>query len=185
MNIVMPPSVAAPAATTFPTPAPDVGNRGAAILRAAKLLLPSLEGGRAISTNVLAAAMSSSFGGTDAEGFWIWKDAYEALEVSQVLFMRKFGPAILTRSALPQAALAMVTRIARLAPTHTRRSDESQAMQQLSTPLPLSFVTARAAGITSADLVLEPSAGTGLLAILASRLERHTLVGVTDRTVAV
>ncbi|MGO4560172.1 strawberry notch-like NTP hydrolase domain-containing protein [Mesorhizobium sp. 2RAF21] len=167
MNIVMPASAAAPAVPSLAVPGSRASNRAAVILRAAKLLLLPLEGGRAISTNVLAAAMSSSFGGTDAEGFWVWKDAYEALEVAQILFMRKFGPAILTRSASPQAALAMVTRIAQLAPTHTRRSDESQALQQLSTPLPLSFVAAQAAGITSADLVLEPSAGTGLLAIHA------------------
>ena len=61
----------------------------------------------------------------------------------------------------------MMTKIAQLVPTHTRRSGESQAMQQLSTPLPLAFVTARAAGISSTDVVLEPSAGTGLLAIHA------------------
>lgn len=167
MNIVMPASAAASAAAPLAMPGSGVANRAAAILRAADLLLPPLEGGRAISTSVLGAAMSSCFGGTDAEGLWVWKDAYEALEAAQVLFMRKFAPAILSRSASPQAALAMITRIAQLAPTHTRRSDESQAMQQLSTPLPLAFVTARAAAIASSDLVLEPSAGTGLLAIHA------------------
>ena len=61
----------------------------------------------------------------------------------------------------------MHTRIASLFPTHTRRSEESQALQQFSTPLPLAFVAAQAAAITPADLVLEPSAGTGLLAIYA------------------
>ena len=166
MNIVIPAS-AAPAAAPLAMPGSGSANRAAAILRAAELLLPALEGGRAISANVLGAAMSSSFGGTDAEGRWVWKDAYEALEAAQVLFMRKFAPAILSRSASPQAALALITRIAQLIPTHTRRSDESQAMQQLSTPLPLAFVAARAAAIASSDLVLEPSAGTGLLAIHA------------------
>ncbi|RVA14987.1 methylase, partial [Mesorhizobium sp. M7D.F.Ca.US.004.03.1.1] len=72
-----------------------------------------------------------------------------------------------SRSTTPQATLAMIKRIADLLPTHTRRSDESQAMQQLSTPLPLAFVTAHAAAIASCDLVLEPSAGTGLLAVHA------------------
>ena len=113
------------------------------------------------------AAMSTCFGGTDAEGFWVWKDAYEALEAAQVLFIRRFGPAILSRSTSPQATLAMMKRIAELVPTHTRRSEESQAMQQLSTPLPLAFVAAHAAAIASSDLVLEPSAGTGLLAVHA------------------
>jgi predicted RNA methylase len=49
----------------------------------------------------------------------------------------------------------------------TRRSEESEAFQQFSTPIPLGLAAMIAAGITSADRVLEPSAGTGLLAILA------------------
>lgn len=167
MNIVTSSAAAAAAAGPLAAHSADQPNHAAAILRVATLLLPPLEGGRQISTNALGAAMSSCFGGTDAEGFWIWKDAYEALEAAQVLFSRKFGPAILSRSASPQAALAMMSRIAQLVPTHTRRSDESQAMQQLSTPLPLAFVAARAAAIAASDVVLEPSAGTGLLAVHA------------------
>ena len=51
--------------------------------------------------------------------------------------------------------------------TQTRRSEESQAFQQFSTPIALGFAAATAAVMTPADLVLEPSAGTGLLAIFA------------------
>jgi predicted RNA methylase len=60
-----------------------------------------------------------------------------------------------------------LSKIANLLPTHTRRSAESQTFQQFSTPIPLGLVAAHAAAITPADRVLEPSAGTGLLAILA------------------
>ncbi len=60
-----------------------------------------------------------------------------------------------------------MTKIAGLLPTHTRRSAESEAFQQFSTPTPLGFVALTAAAIGPADRVLEPSAGTGLLAILA------------------
>ncbi|HEY1076218.1 MAG TPA: strawberry notch family protein, partial [Fontimonas sp.] len=52
-------------------------------------------------------------------------------------------------------------------PTHTRRSEDSQALQQFSTPIPLGLAACAAAGITPADRVLEPSAGTGLLAVFA------------------
>jgi hypothetical protein len=41
------------------------------------------------------------------------------------------------------------------------------ACQQFSTPAPLAFATATAAAITPDDLVLEPSAGNGLLAIFS------------------
>src|SRR3546814_9800621 len=111
--------------------------------------------------------MEQAFGGTDAEGAWSWKDAYEACEAAQVLFLRKFGPAMRARAEAPTALLAMLTKLAALLPSQTRRSEESQALQQFSTPIALGYVASDAAGITPRDLVLEPSAGTGLLAIFA------------------
>jgi hypothetical protein len=168
MNIVTTLSAARTAAAPLSAPAVGRTDRADAILRAAGLLLAPLEVGRAISTSVLSAAMTDSFGGTDAEGYWIWKDAYEALEAAQILFLQKFGPAIVSHSASARATLAMLSKIADLAPTHTLRSQESEALQQFSTPIPLGFVAARAASITAGDLVLEPSAGTGLLAVFAS-----------------
>ena len=116
---------------------------------------------------MLRAAMESAFGGSDAQGAWDWKMAYDACEAATVLFLRKFGPAMQARAGSPAALLAMLTKIAGLLPTHTRRSEESQALQQFSTPIALGLVARVAAAITPADLVLEPSAGTGLLAILA------------------
>jgi hypothetical protein len=111
--------------------------------------------------------MEAAFGGSDAEGAWIWKDAYEALEAAQILFLRKFGSAMRTRAGLPAAMLEMLTRLAERLTSQTRRSEESEHFQQFSTPLALGFVAGEAAMLTSADLVLEPSAGTGLLAIFA------------------
>jgi hypothetical protein len=81
--------------------------------------------------------------------------------------MRKFGPVIRSRAGSAVAELSMLGRVAALLPTHTRRSEESQARQQFSTPLALGYVAASAASITPVDLVLAPSAGTGLLAIFA------------------
>ncbi|MER9559360.1 strawberry notch-like NTP hydrolase domain-containing protein [Mesorhizobium sp. M0323] len=167
MNIVSTTPAVTRTAAPLDAPTPASINNAQAIYQAATLLLPFLEQGKPVTTAALRTAMTTGFGGSDAQGFWVWKEAYEALEVAQVLFLRRFGPAILSRSTTPQATLAMMKRIAELVPTHTRRSDESQAMQQLSTPLSLAFVTAHAAAIASCDLVLEPSAGTGLLAVHA------------------
>jgi predicted RNA methylase len=61
----------------------------------------------------------------------------------------------------------MLTKLAAFLPSHTRRSEESQTLQQFSTPIGLGFVAGTAAAITPVDVVLEPSAGTGLLAIHA------------------
>ena len=123
--------------------------------------------GRALDSRALRSAMEAAFGGTDAEGAWIWKDAYEALEAAQVLFLRKFGGAMRTRAGSPAAMLEMLTRLAERLASQTRRSEESEHFQQFSTPIALGFVAAEAAALTPADFVLEPSAGTGLLAIFA------------------
>ncbi|CAN7624734.1 strawberry notch-like NTP hydrolase domain-containing protein [Pararhizobium sp. LjRoot238] len=160
--------ISSPAETTAATPlvSSDRASRAARIFEAANVLLPFLERGQPIGATDLRNTLTHPFGGSDAEGFWTWKDAYDACEAAQVLFLRKFGPAIAARPQA-QSALSMLTKVAQLIPTHTRRSDESQALQQLSTPMPLAYVAARAAGILADDIVLEPSAGTGLLAIFA------------------
>jgi len=137
------------------------------IAEAARLLLPYLERGSPIDAAILRAAMESAFGACDATGAWDWKSAYDSCEAATVLFLRKFGPAMRARAASPAATQTMLTRIAGLLPTHTRRSLESQTLQQFSTPIALGFAASAAAAITPADRVLEPSAGTGLLAILA------------------
>jgi predicted RNA methylase len=81
--------------------------------------------------------------------------------------LRKYGKPLFRKAASPAARLAALTKIAGLLPTHTRRSEEAQAFQQFSTPTPLGLAAMAAASPTPADRVLEPSAGTGLLAVLA------------------
>jgi predicted RNA methylase len=140
-----------------------------AIIAAAGFLLPHIEQGQSIDARILRSAMETAFGGSDADGHWDWKTAYETCEVTQILFLRKFGAALTKRFDNPAALLAMVGKISLLFPTHTRRSESSQSLQQFSTPVGLGLVAAIAAGITSDDVVLEPSAGSGLLAIHAER----------------
>ena len=157
------------AAAPAPAPLPlaSITDPAAAVAEAARLLFPHLERGLRVDANVLRAAMVTAFGASDASGAWDWKTAYDACEAATVLFLRKFGPAIRAKAATPAAMLPMLAKIAGLLPTHTRRSEESQALQQFSTPIALGLAASTAAAITPADRVLEPSAGTGLLAILA------------------
>jgi predicted RNA methylase len=164
MNFVPLPA-AADAAEPFRVP--TQARPASLILDAAARLLPALSRGESIDASALRAAMTAAFGASDAEGAWVWKDAYDACEAASVMFLRKFGPAMRRSARSPAAMLAMLQRVASLLPTQTRRSQESQAMQQFSTPIDLAFVAALAAGIGDGDLVLEPSAGTGSLAIFA------------------
>jgi predicted RNA methylase len=145
----------------------SVRARAAQIFHAAELLLPDLARGRRVTADTLRVAMQSACGGSDANGAWIWREAYEACEAAQVLFLRKYGPVMHRQTGKPEALLAMLTRIASLLSTQTRRSEESLAFQQFSTPIGLGFAATVAAGIGVGDVVFEPSAGTGLLAIFA------------------
>jgi predicted RNA methylase len=155
------------AAAASRTRAPEAADRPTALFRAAQLILPDLERGRRIDAACLRAAMEEACGRTDAEGAWDWKSAYDACEAAAVLFLRRFGGAMAVRAGAPAALVPMLAKVAKLLPTHTRRSDESETFQQFSTPLPLASVAATAAAIAPSDRVLEPSAGTGLLAIFA------------------
>ncbi|WP_374636093.1 strawberry notch-like NTP hydrolase domain-containing protein [Agrobacterium salinitolerans] len=165
MTILLP--VAAPAAPVA---------RGPAILSAAQNLLLHLERGERIDTPLLRAAMETAFCASDSAGAWDWKAAYEACEVAAVLFLRKYGRALFRKSVSPAARLSTLAKVAALLPTHTRRSEESQGLQQFSTPVPLGLAVVTAAAITPDDIVLEPSAGTGLLAILASMVGRSLIL---------
>ncbi|KTQ96327.1 methylase [Aureimonas ureilytica] len=162
MNVMLP-AVALPAVPLARTP-----SQAAPILQAAQLLLPSLERGERIDAAVLRLVMESAFDASDASGAWDWKAAYEACEVASVLFLRKYGKALFRKAVTPAARLSVLAKMLALLPTHTRRSEESQTFQQFSTPLPLGLAVLAAAAIAPSDRVLEPSAGTGLLAILAA-----------------
>ena len=164
MNVTSATAAAEVAASLPPVVASGMAS---AIVAAAQLLLPHLERGQPINATVLRGAMESAFGASDTAGAWDWKTAYEACEVTTVLMLRKYGKPLFRKAGSPQAILSQLSKIAGLVPTHTRRSDEAQSFQQFSTPIPLGLAASVAAAITPADRVLEPSAGTGLLAILA------------------
>ncbi len=144
---------------------------GDALFAAARALLPVLEAGKSLDAATLRETMTDAFGGSDAAGAWVWKDAYEAAEAATVLFMQRYGnPMHGNAGAGPDGTrrmLAMLEAGAALEPSHTRRSEEQVRLQQFSTPLTLAWAVLQAAGVRPGDTVLEPSAGTGMLAAMA------------------
>ena len=169
----------APARSHAVVPAPDTAtpqaaapSKPTALLTAARTLLPVLEAGRPLDARVVRAAMTAAFGASDAEGAWVWKDAYEAAEAALVLFIQRYGRAMRREAGAgpdgPAAMLGMLETLAALEPSQTRRSEEQLRLQQFSTPLPLAYAALQAAAIRPGDVVLEPSAGTGMLAVMAA-----------------
>ncbi len=169
--MTLPFTQAALAAARLPDPIltrPHPNSFAANLLAAAERLQVELSADRAIEARVLRPAMEAAFGASDADGVWVWKDAYDATEIAQVLFLRRHAPAMLGKTAgSARAMLGLISRLTSRLPTQTRRSEESEEFQQFSTPIELGYVASLAARMSQSDLVLEPSAGTGLLAIFA------------------
>ncbi len=162
---------ARPAPAIAPAPSTTQPSGAGPIVAAARILAPVLEAGRPIDAGTLRDAMTRAFGANDTEGAWVWKDAYEAAEASVVLFIKRYGRAMRKQAGPgqegPARVLRMLEAVAALEPSHTRRSDEQIRLQQFSTPLPLAYAALQAAAVRPGDIVLEPSAGTGMLAVMA------------------
>jgi len=130
----------------------------AAERRAATALVNRLRSSETITRGDLNAAMVEGFGGSDADGYWTQRDSFEILEHALAHHLQ-FGPYPLRSLADAAAACDLSDRL----PTQTVRSEDQIEWQQFSTPVDLAAVAVVLAAIQSDDIVLEPSAGNGLL----------------------
>jgi hypothetical protein len=125
---------------------------------AAQDLQDRLDAGLGIDRKVLNAAMVTAFGDTDATGLWTQRQSFEILELATAMHIRARRAAITPEHVHYSAEL-----VAGL-PTQTVRSEDQIAWQQFSTPADVGALAAYLAQATPADIILEPSAGNGLLA---------------------
>ena len=151
----------------FAAPAATANAKAANLLAAARALTPHLGRSRPLDRKLVSGVMTTTFGASDAEGAWLWRDAYDAIEAALVLQLRRLAPQIGRLEDAPADIVALLANLSALSLTHTRRSEEQVAMDQFSTPPELGALAVLAAQVRPGDQVLEPSAGTGLLAILA------------------
>jgi P-loop containing NTP hydrolase pore-1/C-terminal domain on Strawberry notch homologue len=91
------------------------------------------------------------------------RDAFEMLECAIVCH-------ILSSRELTEYLLAQITALYQNLPTQTVRGEVQVSRQQFSTPAPIALFAQTRAALTAGDIMLEPSAGTGLLATEAVRL---------------
>ena len=135
-------------------------------LCAARQLAQRLAAGAAIPRSLLNDVLGSAFGGSDAEGLWTTGDAHAALELAQVIWLR--DQAGLAISSPPTEAAAIFDALEASLPPQHNRSEQQITLQQFSTPPRLAWLAARAATMVPGEVLLEPSAGTGMLAIWAA-----------------
>lgn len=149
------------------------------LLVAAREIAAYLGSGRSLQRKVLTRIVTESFGRSGAFGEWSMRDAYDALEIAQVLMALEPQSRLVDRDDA-DAAFAARADLARHLPTQTYRSERQVDMQQFSTPLGLAWLAACAARIRPGDLVLEPSAGTGMLAACAVGLGASLMLNERD-----
>ena len=150
----------------FGRPAPG-DDRATNLLAAARALCPQLNRSRPLDRRLVAGVMTTTFGGSDTDGTWLWRDAYDAIEAALVLQMRRLASQLARMEDAPAELAALLSNLTDLGLTHSRRSEEQILLDQFSTPPHLGAIAVLAAQVRPGDRVLEPSAGHGLIAILA------------------
>ena len=126
---------------------------------AAHRLLPVVAGNAPVTRRDLNSAMTAAFGGSDAEGCWTQRDSFEMLEHAVALHLAAASWSMTSLIDVAHAS-ALMERL----PTQTVRSEEQIDFQQFSTPADIAAIVVLLAAIDAEDVVLEPSAGNGLLA---------------------
>ncbi len=156
-------------AATSDALSPSPVEPGRALADAARELAGVLASGNRLTAAAITSAVRDAWRRADpGSRSWNSKLCYDAAEAATVLFLREWGPAMRDAADSPETLLAMIERIAALEPTHSHRSEHQVAFDQFSTPLPLACAVFLAADLRPGDTVLEPSAGTGVLAALPS-----------------
>jgi predicted RNA methylase len=134
---------------------------------AASLLEPNFAGGEKISRRTINAAMGDAFGSGTANGAWSQRDSFQMLELAVLHW--------LSEQSIPSSvelAPSFLNKLEARLPTQTVRSEEQVEHQHFSTPLGLAWLAAHLADIQPDDVVLEPSAGTGMLAVWSRHAAR-------------
>ncbi|KAF0234325.1 MAG: hypothetical protein FD177_881 [Desulfovibrionaceae bacterium] len=142
----------------------------------------ALAKGEKFTWRELQAWANEGFGGTQAEGRWNIKEAYDAMEmgVNQYLATRGLNPGEADAKAMKAMVKEIEDHVLALLPTQTKRTEEQLEFQQFSTPPHLAAVAAWVARPSAKDVVLEPSAGIGGLAMFAKNAGADVHVNELD-----
>jgi len=118
----------------------------------------------------LFSEADKAFSGTQAQGKYTPKDAYDAMEmgVNQAILASDLtmNPSNHTLQEAEQKVKELQNLIAKL-PTQSKRTEEMDEFQQFSTPPPLAYLASWVANVNEQDTAIEPSAGIGGLAVFA------------------
>lgn len=147
------------------------------VIKLAHALVGYLEAGEPIDQRLLRQLFESACSQASARDPRSIRHAYDALELAQILLLTSPAWSEHDNTLGTLAALAALTD---QLPTQSIRTEEQLVLQQFSTPAPIAWLLGRAAALSSADTLLEPSAGTGMLAWPAARAGTRLILNEID-----
>jgi predicted RNA methylase len=124
-----------------------------------------IEDGEPFDSPKLIRTADRLFGGTRAEGKYTSRDACDALEIAVNNYLLEKHARELMQMDVTEALASVLRPLMKRLPRQTDLTLEQTELQQFSTPPTLAYLAARLLSPKPTDIVLEPSAGTGSLAI--------------------
>ncbi len=131
-----------------------------------------------ITADQLFRWADEAYGGTQAEGKYTPKDAYDAMELGVNKAIEDSWLVLTTREDAESAkrhVRNLKNWLAKI-PTQTRRTTETDQFQQFSTPPTIGYVANWVANIQEGETYLEPSAGIGGLAVFGKNAGARVIV---------
>ena len=124
-----------------------------------------IEDGEPFDNPKLTRTADRLFGGTRAEGRYTSREAYDALEIAVSNYLLEQHARELMQMDVGDGLASVLRPLLERLPRQSDRTLEQIQLQQFSTPPTLAYFVARLLNPKPSDIVLEPSAGTGSLAI--------------------
>lgn len=165
-------------------PAPLASEPAPPQMRLAARVFDMLKKGEKIKDNVAFARMADeAWSGTQAQGAYDMSQAYDALEMGVNMYIRdkQIVPSrYATAASIKKSVAALKEQVMDKLPTMSNRSERKMQFQQFSTPPNYSAVANWLLGTKEGDVVLEPSAGLGGLAVFAKNAGATVYVNELD-----
>jgi P-loop containing NTP hydrolase pore-1/C-terminal domain on Strawberry notch homologue len=124
-----------------------------------------IEDGEPFDNPKLTRAANCVFDGTRAQGKYTPRDAYDAIEIAVNNYLLEKHARELMQMDVSEALSSVLRPLMKRLPRQCDRTLEQSELQQFSTPPTLAYLASRLLNPRPTDIVLEPSAGTGSLAI--------------------
>lgn len=152
-----------------------------------RILTEYLRDGKQLTSKDLYAIADTEFGGTQAQGGYDRKDAYDAMELAVNRYLLEIMPSYNSGSVENAVdGLQRMEQVLSLLPTQSVRTEEQVEYQQFSTPPNIAYLAAWTANVQSGETVLEPSAGIGGLAVFPKAWGANVTVNeLSERRLAI